>query len=271
MPAVDPDRLDREIRAILRSFSDPPRLARQVLDHFEFYADRAKRSAAQDGHELNGNVPRVAQPVLRIMQRRFAAAAAADPDQSLIVSQALWETGWIDARLLAASILEPLTGNAIPGVVEAWSLATRDRSILRALAQSALSGWRRAHPDEFLKRCRTWLRARKEPKRILALCALQSAVEDPAFPAVPAVLESLERLAQSVRGDSRRALHHLIEALAERTPVETARFLLDELEAGVSGADRLIRACIEAFPSRQQASLQASLSAHRQAGIIRRT
>jgi hypothetical protein len=267
MPAVDPQRLAQETRELLGLLGEPERFVRLLLDRLEFYSDQARRLGPIE--ELAGSEPafRVRPPVLRSLRRAFAQAAQVRPKQALASAEMLWDSGWREARLLAAALLSPSARSAA-AEVERWAATTDDRQVLRELAETGLAGLRQAHPAEFLKSARSWLKAARERPRLLALWALQAAAQDPGFQDLPGLLRALRGAASAVRGESRRALRGLIEALARRSPAEAASFLLQELQRQEQSLAPLVSQALPAFPERQRAVLLERLSAYRHAGIM---
>jgi hypothetical protein len=265
MPAVDPLRLAQDTRQLLEQLDDPEAFTRAVLERLEFYSDHAKRPGTAD--ELAGGelAFRVRPPVLRSLRRDFSRAASERPTQALRAARQLWESGWREARILAAGMLP---GAAAARQVGQWAEATEDRQVLQELADAGLAGARRRSSAGFLRAVRTWLRQGRERPRLLALLALRGAALDPDFPDLPGLLRAVEGAATEVRGESRRALRTLIEALAQRSPAEAARFLLEEFGRQPAALAPILQQSLPAFPERQRAVLQERLSTHRRTGIM---
>jgi hypothetical protein len=165
-----------------------------------------------------------------------------------------------------------LHGNPVSAslrVISGWAQSTEDRQVLQELADSGLAGLRRASPARFLRTVRSWLREGRERPRLLALLALRAAAQDPEYSDLPGLLRATEGVVAAVRGESRRALRTLIEALARRSPAEAASFVLQEFADRPQPMSALLQQCLAAFPERQRSLLQERLSAYRQAGIMR--
>ncbi len=260
MPAVDPARLAREIDAILEHFGDPGALRRLVLDVLDFYADRARRPGASihaDDAPWAFGVPR---PVLRSMGRALRARSVQQPQVALAAAEALWGAGYRETQVLAASILASQAGPQAADWAQPRAEACQDRAALAELAGPGMEGWRRAEPQAFLARASVWLRSANPRLLAFGLLALTAAVEAPGFVDLPAVLRMLAGVCGETRGESRRGLVALVRVLARRSPAETARFVLDELEARTPGAERLLRGVLEAFPAPQRERLAQALS-----------
>jgi hypothetical protein len=107
-----------------------------------------------------------------------------------------------------------------------------------------------------------------ERLRVFGLLALAAAVLERSFEDVPAVFRLLAAIQAPARSPVERAMSALLQALARRSPAETARFLLDAVRGGWPGAENLVRQSLAAFPERQRAALNRALLEHRQAGIM---
>ena len=60
-------------------------------------------------------------------------------------------------------------------------------------------------------------------------------------------------------GEAWRAYLEVVRAAARRSPPETARFLVDEIEHARPGATRLARQTLSDFPPRQREALRQAL------------
>ena len=265
MPAIEPQRLSQETDRLLQQLGQPEDFVRAVLERLEFYADRTKRSGLVDeiaGRERSFNIR---SPVLRSLRREFTRAAGQRPAEALPAAQHLWDSGWGEARILAAAMLQATVKPAAAAQVERWAETTEDRQVLLELAAAGTAGLRRASPAGFLRAVRGWLKSGRERPRLIALLALRAAVQDQDFLDLPGLFRSLHGAASAVRGESRRALRALIEALAQRSPAEAASFLLQEFNPTWAP---LVQQTLPAFPERQRSVLLERLSAYRQTGIM---
>ena len=221
MPAIDPNRLRRQIEELRLQVGDPSGLRRSIVRLVEEYSDRTRRQGRRES-TVPGSVHR---SVLQALQE----ALANDPDAAAQAAEALWRAEPTEAKLLAAGLLGPQHGSFAADLAERWATQGPPAKVIEAVGEFALTGWRRGDPGEFLQRAQTWLGDRN---RLLALYSLRSAVRDPEFEDLPAVFQLLSGLAGGVRGESKRAFVQLIHALEARAPRETARFLDEEVQTG---------------------------------------
>jgi hypothetical protein len=256
MPAMNPARLEKEIEAIVKLMDDPGEFRRKCLELLRFYADRTKRKVDSDDFELSAlNAP---SALVRTMANNFQAYVKNDPALAQPAASALWQSGFREARILAVAMLGAQVRDEVPGWAAEWAKESVDPVVLDELAHQGLVRWRESSPSAFLTRAGEWLTERRT--HLLGLKAIQSAVEDPGFEDLPSIYRILRGQSGKVRGESRRALTELVSGLSGRSPQETARFLLEELNREPKLARRLIRDSIAAFPRRQQSLLQDALS-----------
>jgi hypothetical protein len=161
---------------------------------------------------------------------------------------------------MAAALLGGLKGDEVPAWAEEHVGGCKDYAALQELAERGLAGWRTGSREDFLSRASVWLETTNARLRGLALLALAVEVATPAFEDLPSVFRMARGQADSVQGETRQALFALVRALAQRSPPETARFLLDDLPDGGAGTRRLVREVLTEFPPRHRAALRKALS-----------
>ena len=222
MPAIDPSRLARQLENLRSLSDDPNQIARHVRDLIEQYSEQTRAPAST-----------VPAPVIRSLR-----AALHQLGQSKAISEALWEKGTPDSRLLAAGLLERIEGAEVAAIAEGWAGQSVPIEIVRELAERGLSGWRRADATGFLDQLASWLDGRKRRSRVLALYALGARVKDADFEDLPSALGLVEGRLSGARGEMREGLVALITALAQVAPDETASFLNDEESSPLTKAMR---------------------------------
>jgi hypothetical protein len=260
MPAIDPERLQRQSEELRQLMAEPERLVRRASDLLDFYADRTRRPSATSEIADTTWLLGVPRPVLRAFGRALSEGAQRYPLGSRQAADLLWDAGYREARRLACAILSGETSAWIGDWVEDRTLTCDDPPALTPLAEEGLLGWRGAHPAEFLERCRSWLESSSGRLQLLAVKALQAAVDDPAFNGLPKLFRTLDGQLGHLHGQSRRVVAELIEALARRSAPEAARFLLDQLASDQPGSASLIRSSLAAFPPSQASHLRRALS-----------
>lgn len=224
MPAIDPGRLARQVADLQALAADPAELTQAVTRLAGEYLVRTRREP-----DAEASLP---PPVHRAILHALQLTLGNAPEAGARVAARLWGARPVAAKLLAAGLVGSYTEDFAADQVEAWATEAVPAVVIRQLAEVGLTGWRRAHPGEFLQRATGWLGDRR---RLLALYALRATVQESDFEDLPAVFELLDGVGSRLRGESKRAFGLLIKALASRSEVETAQFLAEQMEQGDAG------------------------------------
>jgi hypothetical protein len=260
VPAINPERLAQEVNDVKELIGNPPKLRWRVLDILDFYADRTRRSPAslRPGHaDKKFGVPR---PVLNALERGLKESTQEHPELRTTVSEELWRMDYRETRYLAITLLETRPLEEILNVVESWSLETKDYELLRKLALTLVTSWKKDHFRGFSSASTKWLKGQQIPLKLFAMLTFQSAVDDPDFSDVPLIFRFLRVYDFGGIPEINRAVSDLIRSLSQRSEAESARFLLDLLEKDAPTGRKLIRSVMECFSPDQQLRLKHALS-----------
>lgn len=263
MPAIDPDRLARQVSKAVEAAGDPIELRRQALDLMEFYADRTRRPGAStqvDDVPPSFGVPR---PVMRALTSELVRAVAGRPERALAAAEALWRADQRETRVLAAALVGTLDDRRAPIWVADHASLTGDNLVLGEMAGRGLAGWRRADPLGFIDSLMNWLDSSNRPTQHLALLAIVAAAGDARFHQLPRLFPLLSGRSGSFRGEVRKAYAASIRALARRSPPETSYFLIAEVDSGDPAAFRLARAILDALPAEHAGRVKRAIPGRR--------
>jgi hypothetical protein len=270
MPAIDPERLKKQVDSLLDVVSDPVELQRGCIELLDFYADRTLKSIAIREADETYRAFGAPKPLMRALIFGLRTRLGEQPTLSFPAAAALWEAGYRETCVLASAILGDLNGEEVPGWAETWALECDDQIALEELANQGIASWRKANATAFFERVEMWLGSTEKKLQSFALLVLHSAVKDPSFEDLPTVFRLLDGTTGRYDGALFYALNRLIDALATRSPPETARFLMDELGRGSRGTKRMVKNIMEKFPVPQRDLLERTLSVKNQTGIIRK-
>jgi hypothetical protein len=271
MPAINPERLKKQVDSLLNLVSDPVELQKSCVELLDFYADRTRKSVVvseADETILAFDVPK---PLMRALSHGLCDRLGDQPASAFPAAAALWEAGYRETRILASTILGEQSGEQVPNWAETWAVESEDRIALQMLAAKGLVSWRRAAPTAFLEKAEGWLGSTEKKLWSFSLLALQSAVEDASFEDLPTVFRLLDGATSRFRGVHIHALSQLISALARRSPPEAAHYLIDELASGGPTITRMVQNTLEIFPKRQRQLLERALSTKNRTGIIQKS
>jgi hypothetical protein len=165
--------------------------------------------------------------ILKHIETEVGPLAAANPDQALDLADRLWDEGWLETRLLAASLLgriPPQEQRLLPRLT-AWTMQVRDPSVRAALLTTSLVRLRKETPENFLLLVSEWLNPERGRMWSNGIQALLPLIQNPDYHNLPPVFDMLAHVVESAPGALQSDLIDLIHALHNASPTETAYFL----------------------------------------------
>lgn len=252
MPAISPERLQSEIAEALALQDSPERFARALVALLDRYRDRTRRlDLASESHD-------VPKPIVRSIRLALRRCSIADEARWREGARHLWQSGVLAAKAIASEMLLRLPLAERLAFVETWARAEQDDDALRVLAETGLKALDQEDAAHFETRLAAWLASKRSSLRRLALHALRAAVGRTDYDDLPTVFRLLEGYEPAARGLERRALLDAVEALAARSPAETAGFLIERAQHE-GWKDGLLRQAADALPLNQAARVMQAL------------
>jgi hypothetical protein len=265
MPAVELTRLRAQINGLIERFGDPPGFRAALRDLLDLYANRAYRpgQAVQPQPLLPSY--RVTPLIMHQLELELGKTCHEQPEQALNIIEALWRDPYLEPRLLATSMLGTIPASHQEAVIQAlraWAVPEENFRMLDALFHNGMVGLRRTAPQSMFRLFEEWLNSSQAATQSMGVRALIPVIEDHAFENLPPIFRLISPLVQRLPAALFTDLQAVIEALAKRTPIETAYFLRQALGMAPGPAmGRLVRRCMPCFSPAQQASLRAALQA----------
>jgi hypothetical protein len=259
MPAIQPEQLQRQIDQLLGSVADPTEFIRSCMHLLDYYADRTKRPRGSAAKLEIAKILRVPRPVMKMICARIRQFESGEPEHWLIIAQGLWKKAIRESRQVAACALEKSPHEEITTVVEDWAMICEDDQALGYVTSTGLKHWRKQDLKRFYHIMQIWLGDNRLRIRHLAVLAIMGRSEDEDFQELHQVLNLLAGLTAQLRGSSQRSLTILVRQLASLSPPEVAKYLIDELQEDVPGAQRLTQNVLASFPERFQHEIRHSL------------
>jgi hypothetical protein len=227
MPAIELARLKKQSVQLADSFDQPDEFVHALRDTLEYYVNRSLREVDSTAPASVLDTYRTPPVILRHIEIEIAPLALANPEQALDLADRLWDEGWLETRLLAASLLGrlPPREERLLARLTAWTTQVRDPSVRSALLSTSLVRLRKETPDQFLLLVGEWLnpeRARMWSNGIQALLPL---IKDPNFNNLPPVFDTLMHVVEAAPGILQKDLIDLFQALYSISPTETTYFL----------------------------------------------
>jgi hypothetical protein len=227
MPAIDLARLKKQCAQLADLFNRPDEFVRALHGMLDFYVNRSLREVDSVAPASVLNTYRTPPVILKHIETELTPLATANPTQALELADQLWDEGWLEMRLLAASLLgriPPREERLLPRLT-AWTMQVRDPSVRAALLTTSLVRLRRETPDQFLLLVSEWLNPERQRMWSNGIQALIPLIEDPEFHNLPPVFEMLAGIVETAPGALQTDFVDLFQALHRVSPTETAYFL----------------------------------------------
>lgn len=227
MPAIDLARLKKQTAQLTDLFHRPDEFARGLHGMLESYVNRSLREVDSAAPASVLETYRTPPAILRHIETELAPLAAANPDQALDLADHLWDEGWLEMSLLAASLLgrlPPREERLLPRLT-AWTQQVRDASVRFALLTTSLARMRRETPDQFLILVGEWLNPERPRMWSNGIQALLPLIQDPNFNNLPPVFDLLAPVVEAAPGTLQSDLVDLFQSLMRASPTETTYFL----------------------------------------------
>jgi hypothetical protein len=229
----------------------------------DFYADRTRRPGQAGKPNPLIAAYKVSPPILRQLLKELLPLAAQNPQQALALVDALWAEPVLEMRLLAAMLLgqTPLASpEPVIQRLQLWIQPALDDALIQALLANGLARLRQENSPAIVNLVQGWLEQSNLFYQQLGLRTLLPIIQDPAYENLPVFFRLIHPLVQSVPRSLRPDLLDVLQALAQRSPQETAYFLRQTLALPNSpDTPWLIRQSLGAFPAAQQESLRKAV------------
>jgi len=189
--------------------------------------------------------------------------AAANAMQTLALCDALWAEDYYEFRYLAAYLLGQITTGPTSEVLSRviqWSNPPPEMRLMSVLMEQGMGRLRKDSPEAVIEQIETWLSESVVSKQKTGLNALIPLIESGDYENLPIFFKLLSPLIRKIPDALRDEVREALQALARRSPVETAQYLRQYLEAtNSSDTAWLSRQCLPLLPEDSQASLRAVL------------
>ncbi|MEW5870289.1 MAG: DNA alkylation repair protein [Chloroflexota bacterium] len=260
MPAIQPVRLKQHAAQLAEKFADPAALVRGLHEMLEFYAERTRRPGQSGKPGPLAMAYKVHPPVLRQVYQELAPRASAAPEQALALCDVLWQQPYLEFRQLASLLLGVIPVEAPVEVtqrLQAWLVPSLEEHLVQALLSDALLSLRREQPQAIVQLAQDWLDRASVFHRHLGLAVLLPLINAPEFENLPVFFRLVHPLVRQSPSALRPDVLDVLEALARRSPKETAYFLRQTLSLpNCPDTPWFIRQLLPVFPEEVQKRLR---------------
>lgn len=267
MPAIQLAKLKIESAHLAEKFNQPTRFVHEFHALCDFYAERTRRPGQTGKPSPLLETYKVPAPVLRQVSRELTPYIEGDNQAALELADALWAEPYLEMRLLAASVLGVISPEPVDRLVkrvQSWVSGYADERLLTALVETGLLRLRQEETDIYLDQVKNWLESDVILLQRLGFRSLLYLLNSQQFENLPAIIRLVTPQVRSIPGRLRPDLMDVVQALAYRSPKETAFFLLQNLAVKNDNPSTgwVIRQSMDCFPPEIQASLREGLQSN---------
>jgi hypothetical protein len=264
MPAILLAKLKIQAANLAEKFDQPEKFVKELHALCDVYAERTRRPGQAGEPPPLLSTYKLPSPVLRQVLKEITPYLRSQRQAALRLADALWAEPFLEFRLLAASVLGSISPQPVETLLErvqAWTLPGLDDRLLTALISDGLARVRAEETALYLDLIKTWLESQDVFSQRLGLRALLFLLNSSSFENMPLAMRLLAPVLRAGHSRLKPDLLDVIQALALRSPRETAFFLRQNLAVKNDnpGTPWLIRNSLGCFPLEMQASLRQAL------------
>lgn len=264
MPAIQLARLKIQATELSSKATNPDDFCRAYHEFLDYYADRTFRPGQVGEPPPLLPAYQVPRPVLREVEKEMSQFASDNHGAALDLADILWGENYLEFKLLATSIIgkvSPIPTRSIFRRIESWGGPDTEERLENALIKAGLDRILLEHPDLYFQKILTWLRSRKLAFNRLGLKAIPPLIESGQFEDFPSLFKLLNRKMRIDGKPLKMDILAAIEALARRSPEETAFFLNQSLKSAGENPNIAwyVRKSLDFFPPNLQQILRETL------------
>lgn len=264
MPAIQLSRLNAEIQFLTTRIEDQEHFVRSLIDLFERYAAWSFRQG--DSSRRNIQIPQYHLPpiVMQKLALSLRPFCASNPVGVKNLAETLRTGSHLETRQLAITLL----GMLIEGepvlfmqTVERWLISEKENFLRVELLRKGCEKMRRDYPLVWLDRIEDWLASTEPIWKSSGLQALTASLNDATFSYLPNVFRLATDLMIQAPQALSTPLQELLDAMINRSAVETGFFLQQILLRNASAETaRLVRKKLPRLPNQSQQALRTLLA-----------
>lgn len=263
MTAINPARLKIQCAELVESFRDLPRFISDLHDLLTFYGARIRQTRLSQ-NPFNLQTYQVPAPVLRALVLELRELIDKNPEQGLLLVDALWQEEWLEIRQLGVRLLGYLPTSASERILERiriWINKNTPEDLKRQIMTSALARLVNEKPSYVLDFLKSMAANDALADRQSALFGLVPIAEDPDFDNLPIIFNILRDILLVDETVFTKEISALIHPLQKKSDHETAYFLVRQMPlASKPRIFRVIRQVLPLFSEESQQLLRENLS-----------
>jgi hypothetical protein len=267
MPAIQPARLKKQTSELVGKFNQPAAFIRDLHALLDMYTDHTHRSGQSGDPSPLIPTYKAPPPVMRQVWNELIPVIKRQPEDVLMLCDALWAEQNYDLKLLAARMLGQVQIPPPDPVIErinAWIEQELDKRILDGLFENSFIQLQQADPESLLDVVSAWLSTTKPSIQQAGLRALLAIIKRSGAGNIPSIFRLITPYIRIAPSRLRPDILEVLTALAHDSPAETAYLLRQNLSAPNNPDTAwLIRQVLVEFPPESQTSLRTALKENR--------
>ncbi len=264
MVAINLTKLQQQITALTAVYAEPEAFSKAfhaLLSFYQRYAFRPNRKGMPKTFLRSYNLPLQVLPQIEIGLR---ATAQERPEETLVLAKVLWQKPYFESHDLAAYLLGQLPLSEAPEVytiLQDWLSQSVDRGALESLFAKALRPLQQA--GQWKPLLKELLASAEVRTQSYGLLGLARTAGDFPLVELPELLNEIKPFLEKADNKLEASLLQAVEALAQRSPYETAYLLkLVLVETPGSGIERRMRTYVSFFSEETAQSLADAIKTH---------
>jgi hypothetical protein len=263
MPAVVPERLKKQIDHLINLFNTPKLFHRELQRIFEFYANRTLRMGDLISSQPLIPIYHLPDPVIQGVELSINQHLINEPLSGFPVADELWKDNFFEIRHLAGFTLGRITLHdpepVCTRLVE-WLTPELDQALTTDLLFFGTHTVRRDFPQVWEEFIESYL-SQKDPLMIgLGLQGLRVSLQRYSETLLPSIFRMISPLMIDVDQNLSRELEHLLQAMAQVAPTETAFYVKQALSISESkGLYLLVKQTLPYFSDALQKEIRSAL------------
>ena len=231
MAAIDLTRLDKQIDELALLVDDPRAFQEELhrlLSFYHRYSHRRHQNR-QISFLKNYDLP---EKVLSHIEARLKPLSLNEPGRVFELVNQLWQDSYYEARKLASSMLGNLPisyKDQVLETIEKWLAEPLDHGLSEAVIENAGLRLQAESPEDWEKLINRLLNVPKVQSKRLGLLALSKLIAASTVDRLPLYFRWVREFLISPDASVDKALERVVEALAEKSPQETAYLLREVL------------------------------------------
>lgn len=269
MPAIQLDRLKLQTANLAGKVGQPDLFQADLLELFDLYSNRTFRAGTNTlAHRMSSTYHLPDRVLWQIERDLEPQIHIYDPEQSLILAEALWSGESLEEKQIAIFILGQIPVEVDQPIMETfnrWFQPGLDPVLRMNLVTNGLNRLRRERFEDWMSLVKQWLASPTDEKHAQAFLALVELLQETGETHLP----SVNKIVSGIVLDTSASLHHelltLFRVMVQVSLIETdylIREIIRRSDPQNANHKRLLRKMIQLFPESEQPEIKRQYLEH---------